>query len=223
MEPNKNNITNLLNKTLISVSLAELIMLPISVVKTNFQNSNKSMFQILNEIIRKRGFLGLYASSVPTIITPILSKSSKYIIYKKLDTDENYPIKNKFINGLTTGFITSILTHPLDFIKVHLQMDKPFLLRNIYRGYYQTLCKVSISTTLLFPIYENISKENNKIISAIFSSIIVTTVLQPLDYLKTRRIYGLKDGNQYFRGLSLSFIRRVPNFIIITYLLDNIK
>jgi len=214
----------LLQKVAIAISLAELITLPLSTIKTNLQNSNtNSIVEISRNIMTTRGIRGFFASGIPTLITPIVSKSTKYIIYKTLDTMEDYPIKNKFINGLTTGVITSIVTHPLDFIKVHLQMNKPIILRNVYRGYSKTLLKVSISTTLLFPLYEYISKDNNQIASAIFSSFVVTTALQPLDYMKTRQIYGLGHGTQYFKGFGLNLMKKVPNFLITTCLLEEIN
>jgi hypothetical protein len=135
--------------------------------------------------------------------------------------------------GLSAGITASTITHPIDVAKIHLQMNQPFIsvLKEkgvilLYRGYSKSLAKVSISSSCFFPIYDTIKDQHYPpIVASFLSAIISTTLMQPIDYMKVRHIYGLSYFNgfnpvTYFRGLSLNLLRVVPHFMITMSLIE---
>ena len=217
--------------------LAEIATLPICTLKTNYQNSgSSSIIETFKSILNKNGIKGFYRASGWAISSQILSTSTKYVFYRKIGERVN----NKFISGAMSGFMGSLMTHPFDVLKMHYQMNIHFIpeLRKegpkiFYRGYSKTITKAIGGSILFFPLFDKFNDyyKNNKytnnvpIISgmaAISSSIISTTIMQPVDYMKTRHImnnnYNHIVSNRsikpYFKGLSLNLLRVVPHFVI---------
>jgi hypothetical protein len=135
--------------------------------------------------------------------------------------------------GCGTGVAASLLTHPIDVVKVHWQMSTPFLpklqlegARLFYQGYSKTFTKTAIASLFFFPLYDWMKLQTGGPISAgIASAIISTTIMQPLDYLKTTHMY--KEAKYhgfsvrpYFKGLSLNLLRIVPHFTIMMTTID---
>lgn len=227
----------------IATSIAELITLPICTIKTNYQNSHhQSVITITTKLYKENGVRIFYNSSIVAISSQVFSTTSKYVFYRYLE-DKNLPHTNKFLNGTIAGVISSLFTHPLDFVKIHWQMKTPIvpIIKNnvgiVYRGYNKTFIKATIGSSLFFPLYDNINQQvNNPFYASLGSAIISTLIIHPIDYFKTRQVYGLpfftKNGNsstillnikQCYKGLSLNLGRIVPNFIIIMTSIDYIK
>ena len=223
--------------SLIGTALAEIITLPICTLKTNYQNSYQTSIQKLTkELYKKNGIKIFYNASFPAIFGQMISTSCKYTIYKFLTTNKKNPIKNKFLNGMIGGIISSTLTHPLDVIKVHMQMKYNFLselkkegIKLFYRGYSKTFTKIAISSACFFPIYDIINEKiKNPIVASTTSGFISAVIMHPVDYLKTRHMSGkpLYQGVnplQYYRGLSLNLLRIVPHFIITMTTIEYLK
>jgi len=228
-----NNFRNMISAAT-ATALAELITLPICTIKTNYQNvvnpnQKISMKVVIMDIYNRDGIRSFYKASYPAILGQMFSTTSKYVLYKYLDTNKDYPIKNKFLNGMTAGILSSLITHPLDVIRVHLQMGKNIpkvSISNFYLGYSKTLFKITVSSSLFFPLYEIVKSEiSNPIFSATVSGIIATICMHPIDYLKTRQMTGLKIYNglnplNYYRGLTLNLLRIVPHFAITMSLIE---
>jgi len=182
----------------IASGVAEFITTPICTLKTNYQNTeSNSILKTFREVYARDGIKAFYRASTFAVGGQIASSSSKYVMYKTI-TDLQIPYSNKMTNGMMAGIISTILTQPLDSLKIHKQMGKPigpeirkhglFLL---YRGYSKSFGKILISSSMFFPIYETIKEQNyHPLVAAGLSAIISTTIMQPLDYLKTRQIYG---------------------------------
>lgn len=224
--------TDITNSAIATI-VAEIITLPICTFKTNYQNnSTLSMQQCLKNIYMKNGISGFYKASVPAIMSQTYSTSSKYFLFRFFE-NKNYPYTNKMINGIISGILTSLITHPIDNIKIHLQMNDSFMckLREngfglFYRGYSKSFGKTVISSSMFFPLYETLNEYFEKpVVSSMLTAIISTTIMQPLDFLKTRHIYGLSLYNglnlqHYYRGLSLNLMRIVPHFVITMTTID---
>jgi len=222
-----NNRNNIIFSS-VGTAIAEFTTLPICTIKTNYQNTNStSIISTTKDIYNRSRISGFYAASFPAIAGQMFSTASKYTIYRYLDTNTNYPIKNKFFNGMTAGIISSLVTHPLDVIKIHIQMSIPF--RNeirkygfgiFYRGYSKTFVKIGISSSLFFPLYDYFKEKiTNPVFSAALSAGVTTVCMHPIDYLKTRHMAGLKLYNglnplNYYKGLTINLMRIVPHFII---------
>lgn len=212
--------------------VSELATLPICTIKTNYQNTNSiSILNTTKQLYQTNGLKAFYQSSLPAIGSQMISTSSKFVFYKYL---EEKNICNKFVNGGFAGLISTILTHPLDSIKIHHQMNKSivseikkFGIKVFYRGYSKTISKIIVSSSLFFPLYDHfldyVKKQNIKydyVIASGLSGFVTTLITHPIDYLKTRHIYGhanlFESTNifDYYKGLSLNLMRIVPSFII---------
>jgi hypothetical protein len=220
----------------IASSIAEICTLPICTVRTNYINlsksdPNKTIKQIIKTAYINHGIRWFYSSKFSAIGGQVLSTTSKYTLYNYLST--NNPIKSdKYLHNVTNGIIvnilTSLITHPLDYIKINKQMGcivnnfNPF----IYKTYGPNLSKAILSGAVCFPIYD-LTKyyTNDSIISGLSSAVISTAVIQPLDYLKIRRIYGLKFDNigNLYTGYTLYLIKIVPCFMITMIMTEKIK
>jgi hypothetical protein len=228
---------NIINSS-IATGIAEIITLPICTVKTNYQNSmpsNLSILQTIQTMYKNNGLKIFYSASFPAISSQIISTSSKFVIYKYLDTN-NIITHNKWANGFISGILSSLITHPIDVFKIHWQMKKnvfceisKYNLSILYRGYSKSFIKSSISCSIFFPLYDTLQRYiENKILNSVISSTIATVIIHPIDYLKTRHIAGLSLYNglnpiNYYRGLTLNMFRIVPHFVITMYCIEKLS
>uniref|UniRef100_A0A6C0BDB6 Mitochondrial carrier protein n=1 Tax=viral metagenome TaxID=1070528 RepID=A0A6C0BDB6_9ZZZZ len=209
----------------IATGVAELIMSPVCLVKTNFQNGKVSISQTIKQIYQKYGIGGFYTAGPIAISTQIFSTSSKFFMYKLICDNVG---GNNYINNTFGCLCVSILTHPLDWIKVNQQMHVSKILFTIlenpttlYRGYSKTFCKTLISAPLFFPLQEELKERTGSgVLGSILSSTIATIAMQPLDYLKNRQmygndLYGTPGFKIYFRGFTLNLFRVVPHFVMV--------
>jgi hypothetical protein len=244
---------NMLNSSL-ATSIAEFITLPICTIKTNFQNSDinckKSIIDITKTIYEKKGIFGFYNSTVPAILSQTFSTSLKYVLYRKLnDTGldflrkifpEKYKydivgmIDHKITYGLISGIVTSLITHPIDCLKIHIQMGTSLfhigkLKINPYQGYTKSFSKVCVGACLYFPLFDYMNhKLKNSFMSAFLTSVIATIIIHPLDYLKIRHVYTKNyyigtNPYHYYRGLSLNLMRVVPHFTILMTIISYLE
>jgi hypothetical protein len=218
--------------TVIATVVAEIATLPICTIKTNFQNSSERMKTVVKDIYNRGGIFSFYNASLYAVSSQVITTTCRYTLYRKFnDMNFNYtfsPYINKMLDGMFSGVIVSLITHPLDLPKVLTQMNKSIMgeiklygLKVFYRGYSKTLIKVMASSSLFFPLYDFIhDRTENSLISSFSSAVISTTITHPIDYLKIRHMYNnshtevYKTG-QVFRGLSLNLFRIVPHFMII--------
>jgi hypothetical protein len=221
-----NTIINLFNSA-VAVGIAELVTLPICTIRINYinqQDHKLSVGQLIKINYSKYGLKWFFSAKYPAIVGQVISTSSKYTLYKFLPTYNplNKYTSNKFIfdvsNSIGAGVITSLITHPIDYIKINTQMNKfDFNIKHVYRGYSKTFAKATIGGATFFPIYDLV-KDNfsNQVLSSGISAILSTIIMQPFDYLKIRNIYGIthfKFAN-LFDGMGLNMIRIVPHFVI---------
>jgi len=186
MSSNKNNI--IFSAT--GVTLAEFATIPICTTKTIYQNTNSNSFiATAKNMYLKDGIKAFYRASYPAIGSQIFTTTSKFFLYNYLE-NANYQYSNKFLNGWISGITVSLMTHPMDFVKIHWQMNKPIAetikekgYRSIYNGYSKNLLKTTIGSSLFFPL-NDIFKEkmDNAVLASACSSIISTTLCHPADY-----------------------------------------
>jgi hypothetical protein len=227
------DIKNHILSSIVGTITAEIATMPIYTLKTYYQNQNNwTIPKTMKHIYNKHGIKGFYASSVPAILSQVSSTTIKYTTYQTL-----VPYTpNAFAAGALTGVIASMITHPIDVIKIHTQMQTPFIAelktygpKLFYRGYSKSFSKSIAGATLVFPLYD-ISKQHisNITVAAIFSALISTILIQPLDYMKTRHVYGQSFSHgfhptKYYKGLSVNLLRIIPHFIITMNVIEYIK
>jgi len=244
-------MNDLINSS-IATCVAEVLTLPICTIKTNYQNTNSnSIPNTIKDIYKRNGLKSFYSASYPAIFSQVFSTSSKYFLYQYFE-NKNYKYSNKFTNGLFAGIISSLFTHPIDIIKIHQQMNTKFIpeLKNhgiklFYRGYSKTFSKIALSSTFFFPLYDTFyEKFKSPTKSALLTSILVTFIMHPIDYLKTRHIYNLPLYNELkpkiitktifnknvkvfiiplYKGIIINLLRIVPHFIITMNVIDYLK
>ena len=221
----------------VATVIAELATMPICTIKTNYQiqhpSATKPIRTVVKSLYQTHGIGGFYASSLPAVASQVLSTTSKYTFYRWLDTHPTNPIQNKFANGLMAGVASSLMTHPFDFFKLHIQADIPSVpllrehgVRVLYRGYTKTLWKVCFSSTFFFPLYDYFyAKTGKPTVSASMSAFLTTLLFHPVDYLKTRHVIGMPlfmgyNLLSYYKGVSLNLARIVPHFTLTMYIID---
>lgn len=213
-----------------ATAIAELVTLPICTLKTRHQNTESiSVSHTMKTMFKDEGIKAFYRASGPAIAAQTFSTASKWHIYNLFNNNPEYSLfspqhkdANRIVNSLIAGISTSLVTHPIDFVRVHIQMNqsKP-VAQQLYRGYSKSFGKVCLGSILFFPLYDNIKdKTNNPLISSFSTAILSTILIHPLDYLKTRHIYGLPLYEQkwkfssYYKGVSLNLMRIVPHYTI---------
>ena len=110
--------------------LAEIATLPICTTKINFQNGTHiNIRSTILSIYNTRGIKGFYKASLPSVSGQVLSIVSKYTLYRKLNEINNSHWSMKYLNGILCGLAVSLITHPLDVIKVNMQMNTKELIK----------------------------------------------------------------------------------------------
>lgn len=228
--------TDMIN-AMIATGTAEFLTVPLCTIKTRYQiNDNIKLSLICKEIYKYHGLRGFYKASLPAIGSQIVSTTGKYVLYQYFNKQSGTDIKfyTRVCNGICSGILTSFITHPLDVIRTDIQKNLYFsnykeLLPILYRGYSKTFIKICIGSALFFPLNDILkNKLQNPIISSATTAIIATTIMHPIDYLKTRHMAGnlLYTGYNpkiYYRGLSINLLRIVPHFTITMTLIDYLQ
>jgi len=220
----------------IATGIAELITLPICTIKTNYQNTgDKTILKTIENIYERGGIRNFYRATMPSVTSQVASTASKYYMYNYLQ-EKNSIYPNKALNGLLSGIIASIITHPMDCIKIHYQMgiDYRKLLKEngtrvLYRGYTKSFGKICMGSMTYLPIYSYINEKiEHPFISSFLSACLSTIFIHPIDYMKTRHVYGLNIYNgfnitSYYKGIFINLCRIVPHFTIMMTIIDYLK
>lgn len=204
--------------SVISSSTAELITYPICTIKTNFQvTESRSIADTVKNMYANGGFKSFYNGLKTAVFTQMVSTTVKYNVYQNLNI--NYNKQQRFhisvLFGLTGGIVSTFITHPMDFFKITFQMKglasqeiQMYGYRVLYRGYSKTLYKAIAGSGFFFPIYDLIKRETkHPLLSAFGSAIISTTLMHPIDYLKTRIIYNNANHHQTFINNLIIYIK----------------
>lgn len=209
-------------KSALGTSIAEIVTLPICTIKSNYQNTHStSILQTIKTIYQRNGIKTFYSASIPAILGQVISTSSKYALYKQFQKYFGSDTYLKPIYGGLSGIIVSLITHPIDSIKINMQMGtsniKSKSLRFFYNGYSKTLTKAAVSGPLFFPMCDYFSERtNSKFYGSLVAATLATIIMHPIDYLKTVQIYGSKHKINIYelftKGLHLNLMRIVPHF-----------
>ena len=231
----QNTVCNNIVTSIIGVGIAEFITLPICTAKTVFQTNlnHRSMIDVFKHIYQTNGLRGFYNASYVASSTQIIATSLKYTSYQFL---KKYNNSNTFlsnaINGVVANISVSLVTHPLDVVRINQQLCTFNFNQYIknptawYQGYRFTLGKNIMGGIIYLPLYDLMNQRiMNPMLSGFTTAIIGTVIMHPIDLFKTRTI-----GNQsniyiqnIFRGLGINLARIVPHFTIMMTVIDWIK
>jgi hypothetical protein len=224
--------------SMIGAGIAELLTLPISIIKINYQCDSQSTIRaIVSNIYRTQGIRGFYAASRATLLAQTVSTSSKYYFYTMFKQyNGSGGALNSIFNGACSGVCASVLSHPLDVIKIYQQRSQDFSgdLRTIgprllYRGYSKTLVRNIMVSSMLFPLYDFYTTlfPNSVAMASMCTAFTVTITLHPIDVMRTRHI-SIGDNYNHnkvpiFRGLHLNLCKMMPTFIITMLITEHLK
>ncbi|AYV75557.1 MAG: mitochondrial carrier protein-like protein [Terrestrivirus sp.] len=226
--------------SVIGAGVAEIVTLPLCTIKTNFQVSNTpSLRNEVMSIYTKNGIKGFYGASVPAITGQIISTSSKFTFYQIIKHERKTcdgDLFNNSLNGMIGGIFGSLLSHPIDVVKNSYQRDKQIFneikktgYKTFYRGYTQTIAKNMMLYGTLFPLYDKYKTllNGNVIQSTVLTTITTCTLLQPIDYIRTRYMAGNFNSigwnpRNYYRGFSINLSRSMIHFSLTMFITETI-
>jgi hypothetical protein len=217
--------------SIIATGIAEIITLPICTIKTVFQTSNNiSYIKIIKSIYLNKGIYGFYNASKPAVASQILSTSLKYSFYQKMkQINNNNTFFGNIFNSVTANIFVSLITHPIDVIKINKQLYKDnikYKIKDYYKGYKFALSKTIAGGIIFMPVYDLINNYfKNPLYAGFLTSVIGTITMHPLDLYKTRCIANNNNVviRNIFYGLSINLMRIVPHFTIMMTLIDYLK
>jgi hypothetical protein len=215
---------------------AELATLPICTIKTVYQNSTQTTkpSDVVLQIYRNHaGVRGFFQASVPAVLSQVISTASKYHFYhmfKSIRQTNAEDLVSNSLNGMAGGLLGSVLTHPIDVWKNHIQRGQRFPwqkgMRIWYQGYTGSIAKNIVLYSCLFPIYDYYKlRIEHQAIAAVATTLTCSLLVQPVDYYKT----VLMAGNRFtgymnpYRGFTMMVSRSVPHFMITTYVTETVK
>lgn len=230
----------------ISNIVSTILCHPIDVVKTNIQTSEMTIAQTVKTIIaNKLYFRGL----VPNLSTYPIFWGVFFQTKKIINTyDVQQTSFNKFLIYYCAGNVASLCANPLFVVKVHLQTTpndtyaqimKTIGVRGCYSGFSATIFN-NAKLGIQFPIYDYLNADLNYGIgiSALLSKGISTSVMYPLDLVRTqqrktlnkesvftilKRIYETVGTRGLYRGVLLYNCVSMPHFIIMMYGIELVK
>jgi len=215
-------------------AIAELITLPMNTIKTVYQcNKNTTYTSTYKDLVKNGNYSRLYNSSIASVLEKSIGISSRFTIYSILKdargTKQN-DIFSNFINGSISGVLSLVISHPLDVVKTRLQngsnLNSPRDWRTgYYSGFSKALARNLTASTLMFPIYDYCFwYSGNIFISTSLTSLILTVIVHPLDFMKIRQINGVKiELASCYRGLLINIVRSNMHFGIMMFLTEYLK
>ena len=211
------NTYNDYSKNIISSVIASSILYPIDYIKTIIQNNNNkiSIYKHFSDLVKKRELHLIYKGNTPFIYGNILAIEITLYNYLQKQLKNNY--YSDIIIGSIVGSTTVLLINPIEVIKIHYQTNintkikrydliKKIGTKNLFKGSSLCLLRDVPWSILYYGAYNNINNfmlNNNKykisnsmipLYSSIFASIPATTIVTPIDVIKTR--YQILD-NKY--------------------------
>lgn len=221
---------------------AEIVATPIFTLKTIYQTSNDSMKSIIKNIYRQYGIFGFYSAILSAVLARLVSSFLKFMIYSEIKyfrQTNDHELINGMINGCMAGIFSSFFVHPIDVITNQLQRHQNlngtmFNRKFLYSGFSQTVIRNFFLYSILFPVfdYSKYYTNNNIILSCAMTTAISSTVLQPVEYLRTRLMAGQIKGNVWntlknfrscWKGWGINYLANTTHFTITMYTMEKIK
>ena len=139
------------------------------------------------------------------------------------------------VPALTSSIIESIITHPIDFIKIHKQVSQPVVynLKNLYTGFFiRASGNIPSRTIFLFSqdyikMKYSFNKYSESIIIPFCAGFSQTLVDTPVEVLKMNQIMKINNNSLYkgfipHLGRNIIFIFHVYNFRQLSVMDENI-
>jgi hypothetical protein len=208
------------------------ISYPFDYVRIFLQINNKDN---ISTILKSNNlYRGLY---IPLLSVPI-DRAITFKIYETLKNNN----KTSFECALYPSILSSVYMTPINIINYNFIYYKQTLFNtiknsiktNMYRGNIAELSRNISSSTLFLMSYNYLSKNNADypIINGSISSIIMWSILYPLDTIKTKKFIENKTYTDifkntkplnYYRGFSMVALKAVPSAGIGMFVYEKFK
>ena len=139
---------------------------------------------------------------------------------------------NEFIYGCCGGLLGTVVSHPIDTIRINLQSGvKPnYSFLSLYKGLLSPLIGIGIEKAVVFGSYNYLDKELSKysqfsgnsamikFFAGVGSGLASTAVVTPVEYFKIQRQNGNKINFKnlslkgLYRGWTATLFREVPGY-----------
>jgi len=146
----------------------------------------------------------------------------------------------QFLNGAVSGTVGTVLSHPIDTGKTHIQNKQaiPRSLVALYRGVGPAIAGVGFEKAVVFGVFGNtrewcdrmnINGNSGLVLSGGLAGLSASLVVTPVDRLKiiaqSGKMITSSDMNPrlLFRGISATFTREVPGFSLYFLTFENLK
>lgn len=119
----------------------------------------------------------------------------------------------EYFKGSIVGVTQTIFGHPFDTIKTRLQTNNKIDVFKLHRGVSFPLLSSSLTNSVMFGSYDYFKKENNNFVSGIYSGILISPIVTPIDKLKIDFQINpkIKLNNinylKIYKGLHLTLLR----------------
>lgn len=212
--------------TLLGVSCAELITLPICTLKSIYQVEDKNMKQSINKMIKNP--LCIIKSSLPAVYVQVINSFYKLTLFNHLKCYTSSKL-DLILLGILISTSNILLSHPIDYIRVCIQTNQKYQLNfsNITKGILSNFYKQVVAGSLYLPLRE-ILKNNYPTVESwklgLLAAFIGTCIVHPFDYFKTYLMGNSLDTkiniSKAYRGLHINLTRILPHFVLMTELTE---
>ena len=190
-----------------SGSIGALFVYPIDLVKTRLQNQikykqlnyNNNAISCFYHIIKKEGIFGLYRGSLINVTGVFPEKAIKITTFNKFNSLLGE--SNMVLSGALAGASQVIITNPIEFIKIQMQMQQELNTKNnsiikilrennllkTYKNCFPCLVRDVLFSSIYFPTYNYLKDNNyNYFLSGILSGALSAYTTTPFYIIKTR-------------------------------------
>lgn len=214
----------------LSAGIAEIFTVPVCTTKTVYQTSQNftSIIQTFKQIYQKGGIRAFYKGTTPAFTAQVLTASLRITFYDYFIKTQQLPF---FVAGIISAVLVTLVTHPLDVVRIVKQSTSGGLTGKIpfiYTGWTKSFYKAVIGGATFLPLRSFIKEKNPNLSSVqvnLLTAIISTAIITPVDYFKTAVIGNNKITSKDiiknpFKGLSLNLLRIVPHFTVMMTVYD---
>lgn len=122
--------------------------------------------------------------------------------------------KNRWHSGFCSGFFSSFIIHPLEYIKCRRQIDQKICIQNMFRGIEYTVARESIGSAAYFYSFYRYNPGVGDFHAGGIAGVISWVITFPFDVIKTRIQCDITSPLLYRNLAAGFFITIVRSYIV---------